>query len=71
MAPHSHCHPAEPEVESQMQVAADTENRFALAVSQGDGGEEGMEWEFGVGRCNLLYIYDDLKSPTASHRELY
>jgi len=37
-----------------MQVAADIEN--GLAVSQGDRGEEGMEWEFGVGRCKLLYI---------------
>ena len=25
-------------------------------VAKGEGGGEGMEWEFGIGRCKLLYI---------------
>ena len=25
-------------------------------VAKGEGGEGGMEWEFGVSRCKLLYI---------------
>ena len=33
---------------------ADIENR--LVVAKGEGGGEGMEWEFGVSRCKLVYI---------------
>ena len=25
-------------------------------VTKGEGGEGGMDWEFGVSRCKLLYI---------------
>ena len=32
----------------------DIENR--LVVAKGEGGGGGMEWEFGVNRCKLLYI---------------
>ena len=27
-----------------------------LVVAKGDGGGEGMEWEFGISRCKLLHI---------------
>ena len=30
------------------------ENRFVVA--KGEGGAGGMHWEFGISRCNLLYI---------------
>ena len=29
------------------------ENRFVVAKGEGGGG--GMDWEFGTGRCKLLY----------------
>ena len=32
----------------------DIENRLVVTKGEGDGG--GMEWEFGVSRCQLLYI---------------
>ena len=32
----------------------DIENRFVVAKGEGVGG--GMEWEFGVSRCKLLYV---------------
>ena len=32
----------------------DIENR--LVVAKGEGGGGGMDWEFGVSRCTLLYI---------------
>ena len=32
----------------------DIENR--LVVAKGEGRRGGMEWEFGVHRCKLLYI---------------
>ena len=32
----------------------DIENRLVVAKEEGVGG--GMEWEFGVSRCKLLYI---------------
>ena len=32
----------------------DIENRLVVAKGEGVGG--GMEWEFGVSRCKLLYI---------------
>ena len=51
---HPHCHPTEQESASQMQVTSDIENR--LLVSKGEGGGEGMEWEFGINRCKVLYI---------------
>ena len=31
----------------------DTENRLAVAKRRGGGG---MDWEFGISRCKLLYI---------------
>ena len=31
----------------------DIENR--LVVAKGEGSEGGMEWEFGISRCELLY----------------
>ena len=33
----------------------DSENRLAVAKDEGEEGEEGVEWEFGVSRCKLLY----------------
>ena len=39
----------------------DMENR--LAVDKGEGRGRGMDWEFGVGKCKLLYtewIYTEL-----------
>ena len=32
----------------------DIDNR--LVVAKGDGGGSGIYWEFGVGRCKLLYL---------------
>ena len=32
----------------------DTENRLVVAMGEGCGG--GMDWEFGISRCKLLYI---------------
>ena len=32
----------------------DIENRFVVA--KGEGGEEGMEWECGISRFELMYI---------------
>ena len=31
---------------------------------------EGMEWEFGISRCKLLYGIDK-QGPTVEHREIY
>ena len=31
---------------------------------QGEEGGEGMEWEFGISRCKLLYEMDKQQSPT-------
>ena len=32
----------------------DIENR--LVVAKGEGGGRGLEWEFGISRCKLVYI---------------
>ena len=32
----------------------DIENR--LVVAKGERGGEGMDWEFGISRCKLLYV---------------
>ena len=32
----------------------DTENRLVVAKGEEDG--RGMEWEFGISRCKLVYI---------------
>ena len=32
----------------------DIENR--LMVAKGERGRKGMEWEFGISRCKLVYI---------------
>ena len=39
---------------STKQRFIDIENRHVVTKGDGDGG--GMEWEFGVSRCQLLYI---------------
>ena len=38
---------------STKQKQTDVDNR--LVVAKGDGGGGGMEWEFGICRCKLLY----------------
>ena len=35
------------------------------------GERVGMDWEFGVNRCKLLYIGWIKQGPTVWHRELY
>ena len=32
----------------------DKENRFVVAKGEGSGG--GMDWEFGINRCKLIYM---------------
>ena len=39
---------------SMKQKQTDIENRFVVSKEERDGRE--MDWEFGVSRCNLLYI---------------
>ena len=36
----------------------DMENRLVVATGEGEGGgeESGMDWEFGVNRCKLLFL---------------
>ena len=29
---------------------------YQLVVAKGEGGGGGMDWEFGISRCKLLYI---------------
>ena len=38
----------------ETETDSQTENRFVVA--KGDGGGGGMDWEFGISRCKLLYI---------------
>ena len=41
---------------------------------QGGGGVQGgIDWEFGVSRCKVLYIYimDRQQGPTIEYRDLY
>ena len=46
-----------------------TENR--LVVAKGDS-RGGMDWEFGISHCKLLYLeWIKTQGPTVSHRELY
>ena len=33
-------------------------------VAKGEGVGDGMEWEFGVSRCKLLYRMDKQQGPT-------
>ena len=56
----------ETETESQTQ-----RTDLWLPSGRWDGG--GMDWEFEVGRCKLVYIYmmDKQQGPNVQHRELY
>ena len=35
-------------------IETDAQNR--LVVAKGEGGESGMDWEFGVSRCKLVHF---------------
>ena len=35
-------------------IETDAQNR--LVVAKGEGGESGMDWEFGVSRCKLVHL---------------
>ena len=38
----------------QKETDSQTENRFVVA--RGNGGDSGLDWEFGVSRCKLLHL---------------
>ena len=42
------------ELINQTETDSQTENRLVVAKGEGVGG--GMDWEFGISRCKLLYI---------------
>ena len=46
-----------------------TQNR--LVVAKGDGGGGGMDWEFGVHRCKLIYRMDKQQGPIVQHRAIF
>ena len=47
-----------------------THRQNRLVDAKGEGGGSGMDWEFGVSRCKLLWM-DKQWGLTVQHRELY
>jgi len=47
----------------------DIENR--LVIAEGESGGGGMDWEFGISRCKLLYIGWITAMSYCVHKELY
>ena len=41
-------------ISTKQKQTQDIENRFVVAKREGGGG--GMDWEFGISRCKLLYL---------------
>ena len=39
----------------ETETESGTENRLVVAKGEGDS-ERGMNWEFGISRCKLLYL---------------
>ena len=46
----------------------DTEN--GLEVTTGEGSGRGLDWEFEISRCKLVYTVGQ-QGPTVQHRELH